>query len=231
MSSLEIARLTEKGHDKILVDIRKMLDELEIGHAVFSDSYKSNQNKMLPCFNLPRRECDILISGYSIKYRAAIVDRWQELEKLQSKLPNFEDPAEAAIAWAEQYKEKKIAIEKLDAAKSQIEADRPKVEFAESVRNTDAKISVGDFAKLIGTGQNRLFALLREDGYLMANNRPYQRYIDRELLVSVEQKPYKDGHGNEHVAFKTMITGKGQVYFEKKYRAILVTKEVTQVQS
>ena len=37
-------------------------------------------------------------------------------------LPNFEDPVEAALAWAEQYKEKQLALQK-------IEEDKPKVEY------------------------------------------------------------------------------------------------------
>lgn len=83
MSSLEIAKLTGKEHFNVLVDIRKMLEELELGALSFQGSYLSAQNKQMPCFNLPKRECMILVSGYSIKLRAAIIDRWQELEDAQ----------------------------------------------------------------------------------------------------------------------------------------------------
>ena len=78
MSSLEIAKLTGKEHSKVMSDIKKVLEEVGIGHAVFSGSYLSEQNKLLACFNLPRRECDLVIAGYSAKYRLAIIDRWQE---------------------------------------------------------------------------------------------------------------------------------------------------------
>ena len=80
MSSLEIAKLTGKPHNDVLKDIRRILKEVEIGAGQFSHSYKSLQNKYLPCYNLPRRECDLIIAGYSAKYRLAIIDRWQELE-------------------------------------------------------------------------------------------------------------------------------------------------------
>lgn len=92
MSSLEIAELTGKDHSDVLHDIRNMLSDLEIGEGIFRSSYKSKQNKKLVCYNLPRRECDILISGYSIKYRAIIVDRWLELEALaKNKISGFQD--------------------------------------------------------------------------------------------------------------------------------------------
>jgi phage regulator Rha-like protein len=81
MSSLEIAKLTEKEHSKVMAYIRRILDEVGIGHAYFGGSYRSEQNKELSCFNLPRRECDLIIAGYSAKYRLAIIDRWQELEE------------------------------------------------------------------------------------------------------------------------------------------------------
>jgi len=84
MSSLEIAELTGKPHNDVLKDIRRILAEAEIGEGKFSHTYLSSQNKQLPCFNLPRRECDLVIAGYSVKYRLAIIDRWQELEKTKN---------------------------------------------------------------------------------------------------------------------------------------------------
>lgn len=83
MSSLEIAELTEKNHYDVLRDIDKMFSELELAadlRSVKTASYKDKSGKSNRLINLNRRETDILISGYSIKYRAAIVDRWHELE-------------------------------------------------------------------------------------------------------------------------------------------------------
>jgi len=100
MSSLEIAKLTGKEHKNVLADIRMIFDEAGIRTADFSAVYKNQQGKEQPCFNLPRRECDLVISGYSIKYRLAIIERWQELEaKEKSNLPDFTNPAIAARAW------------------------------------------------------------------------------------------------------------------------------------
>ena len=80
MSSLEISKLTGKEHYNVLADIRNMLEGLELGALEFQDTYLSAQKKQMPCFNLPKRECFILVSGYNLKLRAAIIDRWQELE-------------------------------------------------------------------------------------------------------------------------------------------------------
>lgn len=80
MSSLEIAKLTGKAHKNVLRDVREMLEVLEIDTAQFSAMYKADNKQMYEKFNLPKRECFILMSGYNLKLRAAIIDRWQELE-------------------------------------------------------------------------------------------------------------------------------------------------------
>jgi len=88
MSSLEIAKLTGKQHKNVMADIRNMLKELDIMTAEFSAVRLNSRNKEIPCYNLPKRETLILVSGYNIKMRAAIIDRWQELEdQAQPTLP------------------------------------------------------------------------------------------------------------------------------------------------
>jgi len=87
MSSVEIAELTGKQHKHVKTDIVKLLNELELRHADFSESLKNNQNQSVLVYKLPKRECLILVSGYSIKMRAAIIDRWQALENQQTPIP------------------------------------------------------------------------------------------------------------------------------------------------
>lgn len=210
MSSLEIAKLTGKNHNDVLKDIRRILAEAEIDAGKFSRTYLDKSNRQSPCFELPRRECDLVIAGYSVKYRLAIIDRWQELEAQQQfKIP--QTFSEALLLAGHLAKENETLL-------LERETNRPKIEFAEKVRALDGSISIGDFAKIIGTGQNRLFKRLRDDGFLMVNNHPMQSAVDRGLLVQIEQTPYTDSQGKSHPAFQTRITGKGQVYFEKRYR-------------
>ncbi|WP_375618923.1 MULTISPECIES: Rha family transcriptional regulator, partial [unclassified Bartonella] len=84
MSSREIAELCSKRHDHVMRDIKKMLEELNVpkfGVVDFSGYYLDSKGESRPCYNLPKRECLILVSGYSTALRAKIIDRWQELEK------------------------------------------------------------------------------------------------------------------------------------------------------
>ena len=116
MSSLEIAALTGKNHADVLRDIRNMLEDLEIGASNFAGSYKSEQNKDLRCYNLPKRETLILVSDYSKSLRARIIDRWQELENISAKsqLPtSYIDALKALVVSEEQ---KQLALSQRDHA-------------------------------------------------------------------------------------------------------------------
>ena len=83
MSSLEIAKMANKEHKNVLADIRKTLDEVGILAADFLAT-RLVRGKEEVMFYLPRRECDLIIAGYSAKYRLAIIDRWHELEQKQT---------------------------------------------------------------------------------------------------------------------------------------------------
>jgi phage antirepressor YoqD-like protein len=87
-----------------------------------------------------------------------------------------------------------------------------KVEFAEKIVNTGNGVSIGDFAKTIGLGQNKLFDWLRKNKYLMSNNIPYQQYIDNGYFKVIEWVLEKKNEAK----FKTLITGKGQEYISSK---------------
>ncbi|MDD2704150.1 MAG: Rha family transcriptional regulator [Acidocella sp.] len=89
MSSREIAELTGKRHDHVMRDIRAMIVELygEDYLPKFGGVYRGGNGEVRPCFNLPKRETLILVSGYSVELRARIIDRWQELESQQRPAP------------------------------------------------------------------------------------------------------------------------------------------------
>ena len=75
MSSIEIAELTGKEHPKVTADIKRILLKAGIDPAVFGgiflDSYKREQIY----YNLPRLECDLVITGYSVPYRLKVIQR------------------------------------------------------------------------------------------------------------------------------------------------------------
>ncbi len=107
----------------------------------------------------------------------------------------------------------------LEAANRQIEADRPKVVFANAVSASEGAILVRDMAKILKQngadevgGEKKLFAWLREHGYLTLTNQPMQRYLNQGLFEVTEGTSQKPGRA-PFVYLTTRITGKGQQYF------------------
>lgn len=103
---------------------------------------------------------------------------------------------------------------------NKIEEQKPKVEFADNVSKTDKLISMRDMAKLIQDetgnkkiGQNRLFAFLRGKKILMADNIPYQRYIEYGWFKVIESAYVSNGE--TQISLTTKVTGKGQMALMK----------------
>ena len=103
---------------------------------------------------------------------------------------------------------------KISEQQKQLEEQKPKVEFAEKISNTENAISVGEFAKVLKIGQNKLFDWLRQNKYLMNNNIPYQRYVELGYFKVIEWVL----DAKNQVKFKTLITGKGQMYLTDKIK-------------
>lgn len=120
-----------------------------------------------------------------------------------------------------------LAQQTIDRQKSRIAELEPKALFADAVAASDGTCLVGELAKMmrqngVEVGQNRLFAMLREDGYLgnVGSNRnvPTQRAMDLGLFrIKETAVTHSDGHVTINRTPK--VTGKGQIYFVKRYGA------------
>lgn len=120
-----------------------------------------------------------------------------------------------------------IAQSTIDRQKNRISELEPKALFADAVAASDGTCLVGELAKMlrqngVEVGQNRLFAMLREDGYLgnVGQNRnvPTQRAMDLGLFrIKETAVTHSDGHVTINRTPK--VTGKGQIYFVKRYCA------------
>lgn len=115
---------------------------------------------------------------------------------------------------------------KNEALKAQAALDAPKVLFADAAAASHTTILIGDLAKLIRQngveiGQKRLFAWMRENGYLIRQegssyNMPTQRAMELGLFqVKETAVTHSDGHVT--ISRTAKVTGKGQTYFVEKF--------------
>lgn len=117
---------------------------------------------------------------------------------------------------AEQLREKDVEIERM----------KPKELFADSVAASKTTILIGELAKImrgngINIGQNRLFAWMRENGYLIARkgsdwNMPTQKAMDLGLF-RVKETTINHADGSTTIAKTVKVTGKGQQYFINRF--------------
>ena len=167
MSSLEIAKLTGKPHNDVMKAIRAMEPSWEkVSQGKFSLSSRKVEQpnggiREYPCYELTKTECLYVATKFNDEARAKLVLRWEELEQKQRaqmlQLPDFTDPAEAAMAWAKEYKEKKVlAIEnkKLEEENIQLAAENQELKhdknYLDLIMRSKALLTISQIAQDYG---------------------------------------------------------------------------------
>lgn len=122
---------------------------------------------------------------------------------------------------ADQLKQKDIEIAEM----------KPKALFADSVATSHTTILIGELAKIlrgngIDIGANRLFAWMREHGYLINRkgsdwNMPTQKSMDLGLF-KIKETTINHSNGSTSISKTPKVTGKGQQYFVNKLRKVEV---------
>lgn len=161
MSSREIAESTSKDHSHVIRDIKLMLSQIDDPNMDDTDFKEIFDNRGYTSeIRLNKDLTFTLIAGYNSKVRYRIVKRWQELEASASQpviaMPNFTNPAEAAIAWAEEYKAK-------EAAQAEVTELKPKAEALARISSAKGATGIRDTAKAVGMRQNDFVAWCVDD--------------------------------------------------------------------
>jgi len=171
MSTLRIAEVTGKKHKDVLRDVRKIFAELDLEESKFALLYLSDNNQKTKHYMLPEREFNIVVSGYSLKYRAQLIDELMEYRKGMKKLTPLEQAHETM-----KMLEREIQAEK--------EENRMLEQFIDNTMNGEKMLTFEMTSKLLydrygfNIGRNTLIRLLRDAGIIMPGTppRPYQRY-------------------------------------------------------
>ncbi|EEV5957197.1 TPA: DNA-binding protein [Escherichia coli] len=215
MTSIEIAELVGSRPDNVKISIERLaksgviqlpalqvfekINNLGLQRSVEAYVFEGEQGK---------RDSIIVVAQLSPKFTARLVDRWRELEESAVNIPKtLPDALRLAADLAEQ----KMQLE------NQLAIAAPKVEFADRVGEASG-ILIGNFAKVVGIGPNKLFAWMRDHKILIASgsrrNVPMQEYMDRGYFT-VKETAVNTNHGIQ-ISFTTKITGRGQQWLTRK---------------
>lgn len=149
--------------------------------------------------------------------------------------PNKPEVAAAQAYFATRTREAEVAeprkpLTELEMARSYVAAlERnaelePKAEAFDAFLTAEGDYLIGTVAQMLGTGQNRLFARLREEHILIKggrrHNTPYQQYAHHFRIVA---RTFDDGDGNEKPTFTTYVKPTGVDFIRKVLKMPAVT--------
>lgn len=193
MSSREIAELTGKRHDHVMVDCRKLAQfytetySPEIsGEHVRPSFYKDSTGRDLPCFALSKQASLDLVTGYSLPHRHAVNVRWQELEQQVATIDPMKmlaDPA-AMRTLLLGYTEKVIELE------HKVEEMQPDVDAFQRIAKADGSVCLTDAAKIVQMRPKDFIALLNQEHwiYKRRGSSHYVGYQDKVQAGYLEHK-------------------------------------------
>jgi phage antirepressor YoqD-like protein len=217
MSSREIAELTGKQHKHVLADIRIMLDALGLDWAGFSAQYQDATGRSLPEFRLPKRECLILISGYSVELRARIIDRWAELEALRH--PAIPQTLPEALRLAADL------AEEVEAKNLLLAEAQPKAKALDRIALSDGSLCVTDAAKTLQVRPKALFEFLKSHRwvYTRQGDNTLIAYQDKLQSGLLEHKTtvVTRSDGSEKTTTQVRVTPKGLARLAKEFPPIV----------
>lgn len=221
VSSRQIAENFDKNHRDVLRAVDNLKEDVRNFAQMFfestePDSYGREQRAYL----MNRDGFTLLAMGFTgkaaLEWKLKYIAAFNEMEKKLTEQPQLTRSQLLATALI-------AAHEELEEKDKQIAELTPKGVFADAVSASSQSILVGEMAKLLSQngiqmGQNRLFAWLRENGYLIKErkrtdyNMPTQKSMELRLFEIKETSiAHSDGHTSINKTPK--VTGLGQVYF------------------
>lgn len=221
VSSRQIAENFDKNHRDVLRAVDNLKEDVRNFAQMFfestePDSYGREQRAYL----MNRDGFTLLAMGFTgkaaLEWKLKYIAAFNEMEKRLTEQPQLTRSQLLATALI-------AANEELEEKDKQIAELTPKGIFADAVSASTQSILVGEMAKLLSQngiqmGQNRLFAWLRENGYLIKDkkrtdyNMPTQKSMELRLFEIKETSiAHSDGHTSINKTPK--VTGIGQVYF------------------
>lgn len=220
VSSRIIAEQLGKRHDNVVRDLEKILETSNVSSLIIPGTYTvEGQKRQYKEYLLTKDGFTLYmfnIQGHN-DFKLAYINKFNEMERAlqnQFKVPQtFKEALQLALEQQE-----RIEVLELKQIK-----DKSKVDFYNDVTESKDTVDMGTVAKVLnikGIGRNKLFEILRDKKILMADNSPYQKYVDAGWFRQVETK-FILPNGDIKINIKTVVFQKGLDNIRKILKAIL----------
>jgi Rha family phage regulatory protein len=229
ITSLEIAKLTNKSHYNIIRDIKNIIQDLDsqgLSHQLNFElvNYTDAGGKPRPMYELTKKGALLLASGYDTVLRYKIIERLEKLE-LEKRMttPAFEVPTPREIAHLilrlEDEKEK-LQLELKEAT--------PKVEYTDKVLTSKTGVITTIIAKELGMTANALNTRLQQMGIQYKRGKTWvlsAKYQDKGYTKSITS-PYRDNNGQIYTSQLTVWTEKGRHFIHSLFNSQLTQQSL-----
>jgi len=225
VSTFDIAEQTNNDHASVVKLVRNYQADFEsFGRVGFEiapfETAGGTQKREVALLNENQSALLLTYMRNSDIVRSFKVRLIKEFSELKAPSPmTLEQLLQQNVMMIQDLSQKVLTLE------TTIQQDKPMTDFGKAVSASDTAVLIGDWIKVLAeqgmkVGRNKAFDWLREKGYLMRSNMPYQQYVNQGLF-EVKESLVSTPKGQK-VNFTTLLTGKGQVYFASKLKTDLV---------
>lgn len=198
MSSREIAEICEARHNDVITTIERLINDgvLRLARNTARQYMPDGGGRPTMVYDLEKRDCLIVVSGYSAALRAKIIDRWIELEAVAAPaLPK--SFAEALRIAADQQ-------ELIESQAAQLQAAAPAVEFVQRYADSTGLKGFRQVCKLLGANEHHFREFLIEEKimYRLAGElTPHSQHIDAGRFCVKAGTAQGNGHAFNSARF------------------------------
>lgn len=218
MSSKEIAELTGKKHPHVLRDIREMIEQLDnpyLDGIDFVVNFRED-NGQTESIELNHDLTMLLLTGYDVKARLKVIQRWKELEQAQQPM-TLEQLLQHNVMMIQDLSNKVITLE------HKVEQQAPAVAAMERIGASEGSLCLTDAAKALDMNPKAFMSWLEMKGWIFKrvagdNWTAYQTKIDAGYLEMISVTTGE--LGQEKMRKQCKVTAKGMVKLAKLFDEI-----------
>lgn len=238
--SRDVAKMVGKPHDQLMRSIRTYIDYMDSAkmqsvNFFIPYTYKNSQNKVMPCYLLTRKGCDMVANKMTgekgVLFTATYVTRFEEMEEqlnvTKQKLPSTYKEALMALIEKEEEREQLELENRM--YKQQIADVQPKLTYIDEVLSCTDLLVTTQIAEDYGMSAIAFNKLLHKHGIQYNLNKQWLLYSKYKGLgyTKSETKEFRKPDGSLGVNLHTKWTQKGRLFLYEtlKTKGVLPTME------